>query len=198
MNWAQQNSRWINIVGLVLIVLLSSEVLLLIHENSELHDLLTNPSAVGFSRMIQPGDTLTSFAFQIPTSDSVTLHNESWNRSVLIFIFSTTCPFCETNVPKWKMLFGVLQLTDLDILGLCIDPPAVTSSYMQEQDIPFTVLSTFIDANFRERTHLRGVPVTLLVHSNGIVERVWPGVLSENDLEEILTVLRDTVAQGAD
>jgi peroxiredoxin len=190
-------SPWINIVGLFLILLLTGEVILLIRENSELRTRLKSFSDASSGQLVQPGDIITPFSYQLPSADSGIYTFDSWAPNTLVFLFSTTCPFCEDNIPKWAWLDKENLRSDINILGICVDPPSAASTFIRENDVPYRVVSSYVDTSFQFRNRLVGVPITLLINSTGNISRIWPGLLDNGHLAEILTVLTDTNGLGA-
>lgn len=126
--------------------------------------------------------------FVVPTFRASTLsgrpatigEHPSGGRQVL-FIFRTTCPYCEASVPAWSMLATVLDTMTsppVDVFGIALDSSGVAEAYSLSKGLRYDVL-TFPNRKLSRLYRTGSVPVTLVLDSVGTVVYSRVGVLTD-------------------
>jgi len=108
------------------------------------------------------------------------------SRKVLL-LFDVNCRACDKNWPLWEKL-----LSDRDLRRLLL--PIATSNtvspeYLEKYHISNGMVFVGLDKELQFLLHLHATPQTIL-EQNGIVEKVWFGVLSDSDVNEIMDTLK--------
>ena len=103
---------------------------------------------------------------------------------VLLFVFSPSCQFCAQNWPKWWQLFPSIDRSNVRPVGVDVSSTA-TPDYINEHRLNEMPVLTQLDPKDTVGYHLRLTPQTILVDGNGRVEKVWSGVLDDNNVAEI-------------
>lgn len=101
-------------------------------------------------------------------------------RRQLLFVFTTTCPFCRATLPVWdRMVDSVRRLAmPVDIVGLSLDSTALTGDYARLHALPFPV-AVMTEARHRFLFRAGAVPQTVVVGSGGRIRYATTGRLSE-------------------
>ena len=98
---------------------------------------------------------------------------------LLIITFSPGCPACQANQDGWMKLAGVLEQRSVRVLWVSRDPIEITRDYCLKHGIRLS--DTLADPPYRTfaQLGLARVPNTLLVGTEGRVEKVWAGRLDQ-------------------
>jgi|WetSurMetagenome_2_1015567.scaffolds.fasta_scaffold623403_1 hypothetical protein len=118
---------------------------------------------------IAAGDRLPSIPMQNPSGVREEL---SWDTGrTLIYIFSPTCVWCQSNIEGLKRV-----LTHSDgyrTVGISLLGPG-TDSYLSKNGINFSHYY-IADRTVRDKFKFFTTPQTLIVNSDGVVQAVWSG-----------------------
>ncbi len=108
----------------------------------------------------------------------------------MLFILDTDCPFCRNTIPTWNSIFTQLTSTEsVEVLGLSIDGPEETATYVAESRIVFPV-AVFPNEKFIELYRANGVPTTVVVDEKGVVAYARIGEIRDH-------VVADSVIEAA-
>lgn len=113
-------------------------------------------------------------------------------RETLVFVFSTRCAVCALNWPQWQSIASSAHAQSLRLMYVDIDSP-LSSDYVKQHGIDKAVVFAQLDPSYEAALDLRLTPVTILLASDGTVVRVWPGLLSGEQLSD----LRQTLGLGS-
>lgn len=70
------------------------------------------------------------------------------------------------------------------MIGVSVHDIDRTRQYLLDMELPFfTVINT--GREFADAYKITGVPMTILISTGGIIEKTWPGVLSDAHVEDI-------------
>ena len=105
-------------------------------------------------------------------------------RKVMVLVYSPVCPFCDENWPKWRQVIASLDRSA--VRPVMVDVTSTTSaefvSRYQLTELPVLIQ---VDPLARVNYRLQLTPQTILVDSDGKVEKVWTGVLNDSSLAEL-------------
>lgn len=159
------------------IIALAIQVVVFASQNKELKEKMEGPQQVH----LKEGEYF-SVGDLIPVKNAIV--PDTTSRDQLIFVMTTTCPFCKESLPLWKELANNPSL-DLTILAISLDDKERTLTYIEEENISFPV---FMPADIGEFTrHIRSsaVPKTILRAKDGHVKKIITGRLKKENLSEI-------------
>ena len=108
---------------------------------------------------------------------------------LLVITFSPGCEVCKAAQPGWDKLTQELRARGWRIAWVSRDPLDVTTGYCREKGIP--LIEVYADPPFRTyaQLDLRAVPNTIIVSSDGVVEKVFPGNIDEAGVQRIFAYL---------
>ena len=89
----------------------------------------------------------------------------------LLFISSPNCDLCELAAPHWSSAFTSLELAKTRALGLVLE---VAPEKLKDSDYSYPVLATE-DLGTQLFRYLDGVPASVILDADGVVERVIYG-----------------------
>jgi thioredoxin-related protein len=102
--------------------------------------------------------------------------------------FTPTCRYCQQQFPYWKKVLQEAQAKHLEVLGVvdAREDKARLASYLQQMgcdeksQFPLKVL--LVASEVRQQYKLQSTPNTILLNSNGIVEKQWLGLWQSNEV----------------
>jgi len=161
------------------LVVLAAVVVLMVMENRELRA----PAAGGVDA-IAAGDQLPPIVARDLDGEAVELAFDGRERETLLLVFTTTCPACRENLPRWVDLWQRFQ-DRYDVVGVAIDGAEATRAYVREHSLPFPVFLPEEPEEFPRRYGIPGVPQTLLVGTDGRVEAARLGSIADGFLDHL-------------
>jgi thiol-disulfide isomerase/thioredoxin len=135
------------------------------------------------SAWLHPGSYVPPVPASFLTGDTITLGAPPSGTRQVLFVFTTTCPYCRASLPAWQSLAERADsLTSLGIsaprvVGLSLDSITATAAYVQEHGLRFPV-SQFGSRRDQALYRTRSVPLILVVDSDSRVAYSRMGVLT--------------------
>ncbi|HKV95126.1 MAG TPA: redoxin domain-containing protein [Candidatus Angelobacter sp.] len=162
------------------VVLLAANVAL-IHQNGQLKARLALPpqqmeAAHGAQMPNLKGFDLTGKPVEV-------LYGKD-QRKVLVLVYSPTCPFCEQNWSKWYDLMASLNHSAVRPVAVDVTSTS-TAGFLSQHQLAELPVFQKVDPQATVDYHFQLTPQTLLIDSDGKVEKVWSGVLSDSSLAEL-------------
>lgn len=147
----------------VLVVVLSLRLIALNRANAELRMRAVQPHA---------GDAVPAFLATTLNGDTLTIGEsaEPAARQVL-FVLTTTCPFCRATLPVWAQLADSLARLGnghIRVVAISLDSLGQSRRYAAEHDIRYPVV-TLLNDKLRRLYRARWVPQTIVLNSEGVV-----------------------------
>jgi len=176
--------NWIQIISITLNVLLTSEAVLLIVQNRDLKDSLRRSQVGAQIEPLKTGERVETVKIRTLDGNTTDLAYTDPNKKYLLFVLSTTCPHCEKTLVNWRAIAQVNRDHNCDIIGVSVHGLDETKKYVASKNVGFYVVSV-ADTSFSRKYKISGVPETILLKGDGLVERVWIGELSEDQTKEI-------------
>lgn len=167
------------------VVMLAIQVVILSNQNRRMKEAAGGPAPDG----LKIGDTLVLQGVS-PVNSRLILDTTSARQ--LVFIFTTSCPFCKQTVPMWNKLAARLQRS-IPIIAISLDSRDSTIEYVKGNNLSFAVAFPLDAGRFKKLNKIVGVPMTLVRENSGKVLRLWKGKL---DSLKALEVERSTSAGG--
>ena len=183
-----KKGRRIQILSVMVIATLSCLCVLLILQNKELKE--SRPSFPVPFVDLKPGDKIEPVTLQSLGGTTINLRYQEPDQKYLIFIFSTTCPHCENNLPVWNHLANLVgNKPGSNIIGISSEPNEVLKAFVSNKKPDFNIYSAVIDTSFVRKYGVNVVPETIILNGSGSVVKTWIGELREKQTEEIQMLL---------
>jgi peroxiredoxin len=170
-----------SIILIVLVLVMGVEILLLVQENRELRVALKAPG--GSLKILNPKEKVPPLSGIDQKGEKVKVEYPSSKKTVL-FWFSVECPSCEYNLEFWKQIYHKHSSGMLRFFGVTSSEEDKTEEFIKKFQLEFPVL-VLSDFSLLEKYRVEVIPQTMLIDTNGVVQKVWPGSLSENYKKEI-------------
>jgi len=181
----RSGERAFSIFLMVACAALAILVLLLAQQNrrlkSQLATLLTPQMP---PEALKAGDVLEPLALLDDGGNRVLINFEGLADRTLLLFFSPDCPACRETIPVWSALLNgrrsTVRVTGIRLGGGIEDAP----------NLPFAVY-TPEDGGQSLAGRIPFVPATMILDSDGTVERAWYGLLDEEKQAELAQILAE-------
>jgi len=174
-----------SIILIVLVLAMGVEILLLVQENRELRSALKIPRES--FKVLNPKEKVPPLSGIDQKGKEVKVEYPSSKKTVL-FWFSTECSSCEYDLEFWKQIYQKHSLGMLRFFGVTTSERDKTEEFVKKFQLEFPVL-ILSDFSLLEKYRVDVIPQTMLIDTNGVVLKVWPGSLSENYKKEIESMM---------
>jgi peroxiredoxin len=126
------------------------------------------------------GYAVPTFFAKTLTGDTLTIgeSTDSTSRQVL-FVLTTTCPYCKATLPVWAELADSLERLDsgrIRVVALSLDSVERTRRYVSEHELSYAV-TTFPKDKLRRLYRAGSVPQTVVLNARGEVVYATVGQL---------------------
>ena len=126
-----------------------------------------------FIDQLKEGETFEPMEVQSLDQTKYKLAFSNKDKPTMLFIFTTSCPYCSQNIPNWKKIYEQKR-NDYDIIGIGADELNKVKDYAKENDLPYKVFVP-LDKEFRKKYKISGVPQTIIVDKRSIIKSYWLG-----------------------
>ena len=137
---------------------------------------------------LQRGRTVPGFEGMDAAGNRIQVHYNEDQRKTLLLVFSPGCRFCRENMPGWRALTQALDQTRCRPVAVSLLAPG-TREYLDEYGFVDLPAIAEIDPKARVEYNLTLSPQTIVIDPSGVVEKVWNGLLTEDSIREIESVL---------
>lgn len=161
--------RWLPVVGLLLLAACGG-------------------SGPGLSEGISEGDLAPDFRLETLDGNQMSLQDQR-GKVVLINFWATWCDPCRAEIPDIEAVYQARQDEGFTVLGVnSHETPGSIAPFANWMGISYPIL---IDENGRvEKTYrLVGLPMSLIVDQEGIIQVRHVGLLTQAQLEKYLAAL---------
>ncbi len=131
-------------------------------------------------RLIAPGDRLG----QVPGIDW------SRHRRTLVLALNSGCHFCQDSVPFYEKLAQARHAERDGFAMVAVFPNADGEVYQFAQPERLNIRS--VPAVSFEKLRVNATPTLILVNSEGLVEKVWIGILTAKQEMDLLKMAEGT------
>jgi hypothetical protein len=116
--------------------------------------------------------------------------NYDTTKQTIVFVFTTKCPFCKTNIPIWNSIDSICRINnEYQSIGICLDADENIDSFINEYHPMFSMTTPDDPSYYKDINKIRGVPVTLIRDEKYVISKLWVGSLTEKDIAEITNII---------
>ena len=154
---------------------------LLVQQNKKLKVMASRPDR---ALEVKPGTALPPLeGFDSDEAMRIVDYGQDSRKTVLL-VFSPRCKACEENMPNWKSIVNGVDQRSFQLAAVSLQSEGV-KEYASRHGINQIPVLAKIDPKYRVTYNLALTPQTILVAADGKVEKVWTGVLSEEDKQDV-------------
>ncbi len=158
------------IAALMLVIVLAQQKRALLDRNEKLTSWLRYP---------YPGMYVPAMSVPSVRGDTVQIGSGGPGQVQVLFVFSTTCEFCEASLPAWKRIAGELAASaQVEVVGISVDSVQAARRYLAEHGIMLPVVS-FTDRKLRALYRTVTLPQSIVLDGHGEVQYARLGAVTE-------------------
>ena len=136
------------------------------------------------SPVLHPGTIVPSLSGKDLDGKDFSLSYSNDPRKVVLLVFSPRCGFCDLNMPNWKAMLQSIDRKSYRIVAVSIISDGV-KEYVSEQKLTDIPIIAEVDPKSRVSYEMNVTPQTMLINSDGKVEKVWIGLLSPDERSDV-------------
>jgi len=114
----------------------------------------------------------------------VSVDHSSAGRPTLLFVFSTECPICTLNWPRWETLARRLDSKRCRLVYANVAGP-MGRQFLNEHGLNGVTVLARLDPRTLEAYSLHATPMILVIGPDSRIKRVWLGRLKDNDIPDL-------------
>ena len=132
------------------------------------------------------GDTAAVFSATDLYGNQHLIDYKNPEEKTLFYVFGTKCPICLKNLENWDEVADTVESAPVRIYGLTMDSLHKTVEFISKNGFRYHVLIPDDSKAFLKSYKTYGVPQTILISKQGIVEEITLGMLSEEKIKKII------------
>jgi peroxiredoxin len=155
--------------------------ILLVQQNKKLKVLANRPDR---ALEIKPGTALPPLeGFDSNDARHSVDYGQDPRKTVLL-VLAPRCYACEENMPNWEAIINGLDRRSFRLVAVSLQSEGL-NEYASRHGINRVPILTKIDPKYRVAYNLALTPQTILIGADGKVEKVWTGILREEDKQDV-------------
>ncbi|MEM7583644.1 MAG: redoxin domain-containing protein [Acidobacteriota bacterium] len=162
------------VVLVILVLALVASNTALLSQNRALKQTLKVRSEPAFLTLGQPVSTLRGLDLR---GEEQNLEIATRSKKTVLLVFQPTCQWCRKNMDNWSTLLEQADRESYRFLAISTRPEGVADyvdQYPAMSGMPM-IADPHLDDRLRYR--LYDTPQTIVIDSNGVVEKIWLGAL---------------------
>jgi peroxiredoxin len=171
--------------GAILLVLVILTLLVLnaslIIQNRTLRSLET---ANKRSVVLKEGSIVPALSGLDLNGNKISLNYGDDPRKAVMLVFSPRCGYCTQNMPNWQSIAQSLDPKLYRIVAVSTTAEGV-KEYVAKNSFPNVPLIADVEPRGRVSYEMNVTPQTILIDSQGRVEKIWVGLLQPDDQTEV-------------
>jgi hypothetical protein len=177
----QSNNRAVAVLIFVLGAALVLLNVLLVQQNKKLKVLAKRPDR---ALEVKPGTALPPLEGFDSNGARHSIGYGQDSRKTVLLVLSPLCHACEENMPNWEAIINGLDRRSFQLAAVSLQSEGF-KEYASRHGINQVPVLTKIDPKYRVTYNLALTPQTILIAADGKVEKVWTGVLREEDKKDV-------------
>lgn len=153
---------------------------ILIKKNRELSNSLSKCEAPE----IPPGTIISSLKGLDADGRVLAFDLHANTRRTVLLVFSPTCTFCIKNMPMWSHLLKTIDKNSYQVIAVSIKREG-TKEYIAEYGLSSIPVIAELSVEDSLAYNFNATPMTVLISSDGKVEKSWAGLLSKQAQDEM-------------
>jgi peroxiredoxin len=154
---------------------------ILIYQNRELRLYL---NLLQQSLELNPGAMVSTLRGVDINGNNIDINYSQDPRKTLLLIFSPDCDYCTQNMPIWKNILSNIDKNSFRVIAISLEPEG-TKEYIIRHHLDSVPVITKLYLKGADTYKMGLTPETILIDSNGKVEKVWKGLIDGESRKEI-------------
>ena len=171
--------------GTILLLVLTLTLLVLnvslIIQNRSLQSLTTRTKR---AMALQEGTIVPAISGLDLNGNKISLNYQDDPRKAIMLVFSPRCAYCTENMPNWQSIAQSIDPKQYRIMAVSTTAEGV-KDYVAQNGFPNVPIIADVEPKSRVTYEMNVTPQTILIDSQGRVEKVWIGLIQPNELTEV-------------
>jgi hypothetical protein len=177
----QADNRIVATLVVVLGAVLMLVNVMLVEQNKKLKVLASRPDR---ALEVKPGTALPPLeGLDISGATNSVRYGQDLRKTVLL-ILSPRCQVCDGNMPNWKAIINGLDRRSFRLAAVSLQSEGFRA-YLSRHGVDNIPTLTKLDPKQMVAYNLALTPQTILIDSDGKVEKVWTGLLRGKDKQDV-------------
>lgn len=134
--------------------------------------------------VLSPGRSVPALHGKTAAGDEMTISYGVDKRKTVLLVFSPGCGFCAENMPNWKRIVSSVDSRAFRIVAVSINNEGA-AEYLKTNGLVNIPAITDLAPGARVKYGLNITPETILIGSDGNIEKVWAGLFQDDDKQDI-------------
>lgn len=105
-------------------------------------------------------------------------------RKTVLLVFSPHCPYCAKNMPNWRAIAQGIDAKSFRVVAVSILSEGV-KEYAAKNELTNIPIIADPDPKNRVAYEMNLTPQTVLIDANGKAEKVWTGLITGTERDEV-------------
>jgi peroxiredoxin len=171
--------------GTILLIVLVLTLLVLnvsfIIQNRNLRSLTTVTKR---SMVLKEGTIVPALSGLDLNGNKINLNYQDDPRKAIMLVFSPRCALCTENMPNWQSIAQSIDPKLYRIMAVSTTSDGV-KEYVAKSGFPNVPIISDVEPRSRVTYEMNVTPQTILIDSQGRVEKIWVGLIQPNERTEM-------------
>jgi len=154
---------------------------LLVQQNKKLKVLASRPDR---ALEIKPGTAVPPLEGFDSDGNRHNVNYGEDSRKTILLVMAPRCHACEENLPNWEAIINGFDRRSFRLAAVSLQSEGV-NEYVNRLGINQFPVLTKIDPKYKVAYNLALTPQTILIDADGNVEKVWSGLLREEEKQDV-------------
>ena len=169
------------ILLMVLILTLLVLNVSLIIQNRNLRSLTTVTKR---SMVLKEGTIVPAISGLDLNGNKISLNYQDDPRKAIMLVFSPRCAYCTENMPNWQSIAQSIDPKLYRVMAVSVTSDGV-KEYVAKNGFPNVPIIADVEPRSRVAYEMNVTPQTILIDSQGRVEKIWVGLIKPDERTEM-------------
>ena len=174
-------SKRVAILLMVLVLTLLVLNVSFVIQNRNLRSLATRTKR---SMVLKEGTVVPALSGLDLNGNKISLNYQDDPRKTVMLVFSPRCAYCTENMPNWQSIAQSIDPKQYRIMAVSVTSDEV-KEYVGKNGFPDVPIIADVEPRSRVSYEMNVTPQTILIDSQGRVEKVWIGLIQPNERTEL-------------
>jgi peroxiredoxin len=116
--------------------------------------------------------------------NKISLNYQDDPRKAIMLVFSPRCAYCTENMPNWQTIAQSIDQKQYRIMAVSTTRDGV-NEYVAKNGFPDVPIIADVEPKSRVTYDMNVTPQTILIDSQGRVEKIWVGLIQPDEQTEV-------------
>jgi peroxiredoxin len=136
------------------------------------------------SMVLKEGTIVPALSGLDLNGNKISLNYQDDPRKAIMLVFSPRCAYCTENMPNWQALAQSIDPKLYRIMAVSVTSDGV-KEYVAKNGFPNVPIIADVEPRSRVTYEMNVTPQTILIDSQGRVEKIWVGLIQPDERTEM-------------